>query len=106
MIEINVRYYQPQSFDEEIFKNIKGYKRYLISDYGRVKIKETGQILRPDITRYKDKTYIFVGLSNKQGRKRFDINDILATSFKKFRKVVEYKELKYNKNQEFIYGAF
>jgi hypothetical protein len=105
-IEINVRYYQKQSFDEEIWKNIKGYSRYLISDHGRIKIKETEQILKPYIKRHKNKTYIHVKLSNKHGRKDFSMNDLLNAAFKKHKRVVEYKELKYNKNSEFIYDAY
>ena len=103
-IEINVRYFQCQDFDGEIWKRVKGYRNYYISDHGRVKSKETGKIVKP-ITIPNNKN-IYIALYQNGNPIRFNIKDLLETNFKKFRKVVEYREFKYSKNSEFIYDAF
>ena len=84
---------------KEIWKNIKDYPNYMISNLGRVKsLKYYSNIHKKYYDReliLKEKTnrfgYKFVGLSNKNGRKNKMIHRLVAEQFIKNNK--NYKEI-------------
>ena len=103
MIDIDGRYFMPYDYEDEIWKSVKGYSDYKVSNLGRVK-DPYGKIVNP-IKR--DGKYYYVALSDKLGHKNFNIEDIMRNAgFKKKLKVRESFELKYDKNDLFIYNCF
>jgi len=54
---------------EEIYRDIKGYDKYQVSNFGNVKTKKTGRILKPSLD--KDGGYCRVNLYN-ENKKRFN----------------------------------
>jgi hypothetical protein len=104
-IEINGRYFMPHDYDEEIWKSVKGYPSYLISNMWRVKRKDTGKVLTPSRNGNKWQ----MSLSNKGKRTKFPFIELMqAAGFEnipkfKYRKT---KLFKTYKNDEFIGGAF
>jgi len=107
-IEINVRYFMIQDFDEEIWKRIKGFHNYKLSNYGRVKNINLNKIMKPYIVNKSESPKYSVILSGKNKRVSFYLNDLIISTFNnKYRtKVVEYKDFVYNKNDEFIFNSF
>ena len=103
MIEIDGRYYMPYDYEDEIWKTVKGYSNYKVSNLGRVKDND-GKILNPI---KKDGKNLYVALSDKTGHKSFNVEDIMRNAgFKKKIKVKESFELKYDKNDIYIYKSF
>lgn len=104
-IEINGRYFMPHDYDEEIWKSVKGYPSYLISNMWRVKRKDTGKILTPILH---GKLWN-VKLSSGRKRVIFSFKELMETTG-----FVNVPKLKYRsnklfktyKNDEFIGGAF
>jgi len=70
----------------EIWKLVKGYENYQISNLGRVKLidyRNTGKsrILKPTIN---SRGYYNIGLTNKESRKTLAIHKLLAIAFLDF----------------------
>ena len=65
----------------EIWKPIKNYKKYFVSNFGKVKSfkkYKDGIILKP----YEEKIgYLSLSLSNNNGRKTFRIHNLVAVNF-------------------------
>lgn len=102
MIEIDGRYFMPYDYEDEIWKSVKGYSNYKVSNLGRV--KKDNKILLPTL---QNKSGYYIRLLNSTGGKSFHIQDIMRNAgFKKKIKVRESFELKYDKNDLFIYNCF
>jgi len=61
----------------ELWKTIKDYENYEISNFGNVKNKKTGRILNL----YKKKNYYLVYLYNKEGKKAKLVHRLVANAF-------------------------
>lgn len=109
-IEINGRYFMPHDYDNEEWRRIKGFRRYLISNYCRIKNKVTDQILKPQIGDRKTKRTVYtIRVNNDQETKVVDLTQTVKAmpfSFKVY--LTHNKEgfLTYKKSDEYIYGAF
>lgn len=70
-----------EDMKDEIWKQIKDYPKYMISNHGRVKSFQKIEpiILKPFITH---KGYLRVTLSNKQNSKNFQIHRLVLIAFK------------------------
>lgn len=62
----------------EIWKDIKDYPNYQVSNLGNVKNIKTNKILKPFAT---GNEYLKVALSNKSNKKQFLIHRLVATAF-------------------------
>ena len=64
--------------EKEIYKEVKGYPNYLISNHGRVRIKSTGEekIARPNAA-----GYLRVKLWNKGSNKTFTLSKLVVENF-------------------------
>lgn len=68
---------------DEVFKKIKGFERYFISNYGRVFSSHTGIILKHGITN----GYHKVSLSGKNRQKSMTVHGLVASHFLKDKKL-------------------
>ena len=62
----------------EVYVDIPGYEGYQVSNYGRVRNKKTGKILKPYIT---NKGYYTVGFWTDGKKKRLSIHRLVAKAF-------------------------
>ena len=61
----------------EYWNDIEGYPNYSVSNFGRVKSKKTGKLLKS----YKTKGYLRVSLYNDAGRKCKLVHRLVAEAF-------------------------
>lgn len=107
MIEVNARYYMKHDYENEIWKVVKGFDNYLISNYSRIKRIDNNLIMKPEIITSGIKTTYYIKLSSEHGRSKFNIDDIVINAgFKTISKITQEKELIYRKSSEFIYDCF
>lgn len=105
-IEINGRYFMPYDYEHEVWKKVKGYKNYYISNCWRVKHKD-GYIVKPQIFNVEHRVYYYVMLNEGLVRKRHNLEDVMiANGFKSENKIHNDDILRYRKNSEFIYDCF
>ena len=99
-IDINGRYFMLHDFEDEVWRKVKGYKNYLVSNYGRIKNTTIEKIMTPIIDHTnKGEKYVFK-LSDKSRCHKFILEDIMiAVNFK----TPIYHD---NKSSEYIYDAF
>lgn len=64
----------------EIWKEIEDFNKYLVSNQGRCRNKDTNYILKPIKTKY---GYLEYELTNEFGKKRFKAHRLVATAFVK-----------------------
>lgn len=63
---------------QELWKTIKNFERYEVSNFGNVKNKVTGRILNPTTSH---QGYLYVTLCNKEGHKKFKVHRLVAEAF-------------------------
>ena len=63
---------------QELWKTIKNFERYEVSNFGNVRNKTTGRVLKPFVNNC---GYLYVYLFNKEGRKKFRLHRIVAEAF-------------------------
>jgi len=67
--------------DKELWKPIKGYPKYYISNQGRIWSEHTKQFIRPHLRNKKEDSYLKVGLTNEEGPKTLVYHRLLAEAF-------------------------
>ena len=94
---MTVEHNQPK----EIWRNIKGFENYRISNYGNVKNINTNRLLLPN----RVKNSLYIHLSNNNGTTAFLVDDVMIACGFKSHKEVPY-EFKYDSRDEFIYKSY
>lgn len=109
-VEINGRYLMPHDYDNEEWRRIKGFRKYLISNYCRVKRKLDNKILKPKEAFNKTvKPTYYIRVYNDQEYRDINLEKtVKAMAFSFVIKIAYERDgyLTYNKKDEYIYGAY
>ena len=105
--EIDGRYFYPYDYEDEEWRRIKGFPQYHVSNYGRIRNKETKKILKPQIVRYKNSNTLNFKLYNHGRKKTVYIRKLMREYNFPFVVYPSYSEyFQRRKGSEFIYDCF